>query len=452
MEEFRRKIDDKDLRSAKMLLDRWLTEFHPLRDKIDELIDLQQKEGERLKTDYEAAAMSSIALGFVILAIAVSAGAVIMLVFSRKIKREIGGEPAEVMAIAGRIADGDLTVKVNIQAGDTSSAMAAMRRMAENLERMITDIIVASQNLAQAVEQISSGNQNMSQRTSEQASSLEEIAATVEEATAAINQNCENATRASGLAEDSTRLAEEGGLLVTAAVTSINAINSAGVKIGNIVSAINEIAFQTNLLALNAAVEAARAGEQGRGFAVVAGEVRNLAQRAGNAAKEIGELIKDSLAKIDEGTGKVNRSGEALREIIASVNNVRQMVSEITASSNEQKQGISQINAAINDLDGVTQQNAALVEETASASEEMANQAKELLGMTERFRIRETAMMSARESNHKDVRIHASDGGNGRSDADGNGRRKPAAVSAGHAIERIDTGNLKPVQAREGFE
>ena len=185
---------------------------------------------------------------------------------------------------------------------------------------------MASQNLVRAVEEIASGNENLSQRTSEQASSLEEIAATVEETNASTKQNAGNANEANTLSETSSKLAIDGGHIVEKAVVSIGEINNSSKKISEIITMINEIAFQTNLLALNAAVEAARAGEQGRGFAVVAGEVRNLAQRSASAAKEIGALIKDSIGKIDEGTDLVNKSGEALKEIILSAKQVKDII------------------------------------------------------------------------------------------------------------------------------
>ena len=182
-------------------------------------------------------------------------------------------------------------------------------------------------------------------------------------------------------------MAVNGGGIVDEAVKSIGEINASSVRIADIISMINEIAFQTNLLALNAAVEAARAGDQGRGFAVVAGEVRNLAQRSGEAAKEIGVLIKDSVDKIGNGTELVNKSGEALREIIEAMKQVNDIVSEMAAATDEQRRGIEQINIAVTEMDNMTQQNAALVEETASASEEMSGQAQELLGMVQRFNV-----------------------------------------------------------------
>jgi len=288
---------------------------------------------------------------------------------------------------------------------DTSSSLAAMKKMVTGFEKMVADIVVGSQNLVQAIQEISAGNENLSQRTSEQASALEEVAATIEETSAAINQNAENAKQANDIAVNAVALAEDGGRVVGEAVSAINEINDASKRIEAIISVINEIAFQTNLLALNAAVEAARAGEQGRGFAVVAGEVRNLAQRSGSAAKEIGELIKTTVIKVDKGTALANKSGDALKEIIGSVKNVGRLVSEIHAASEEQKQGASQINTAIAELDSATQQNAGLVEETASASEEIANQAQDLLSTMERFKIRKDISQNSYDDHHKELHL-----------------------------------------------
>lgn len=301
--------------------------------------------------------------------------------------------------VANKLAEGDLTHRIDSRFESRNDEIGVLVKSINhannNLESMISSLSSATQNLYYAVEQISQGNQNLSQRTTEQASSLEEIASTIEETAATINQNSENAQHASKTSEASSHFAEKGGELVGSAVASINEINESSKKIEEIISLINEISFQTNLLALNAAVEAARAGEQGRGFAVVAGEVRNLAQRSANAAKEIGDLIRDSVEKIERGTEQANSSGEAITEIIRSVKNVTEMIAEISLASQEQKSGISQINTAIMELDSMTQQNAALVEQTASASEEMSSQALEVLNMVKIFKIN----LEARESN-----------------------------------------------------
>lgn len=294
------------------------------------------------------------------------------------------------VSFAEKISKGDFTERVNLVQQDEVGHLAnSLNTAADNLEKLIGKIIINTGALSSSVEEINSGNQNLSQRTAEQASSLEEIASTIEESTATTNRNYENALEADKLAKEAANLASDGGTLVNSAVVSINEIQESSKKMAEIINVINEIAFQTNLLALNAAVEAARAGEQGRGFAVVAGEVRNLAQRSGNAARDIGDLIKASVEKINSGTEQANKSGEALRQIVEAVNRVNYMISEIATASEEQKSGMDQINKAILQLDDMTQQNAALVEETASSSEEVTDRARELLTMVKAFKINE---------------------------------------------------------------
>ncbi len=285
-------------------------------------------------------------------------------------------------------AGGDLTIRFNDDSSDEMGQMSAIvNTFLSNFAGIIGEVQTAAQNLASAVEQIASGNHNLSQRTSAQASSLEEIAATMEETRSALVRNGENAAEVMDISAESQNQALEGGSLVSDAVASINEISNVSSRIGDIISVINEIAFQTNLLALNAAVEAARAGSQGRGFAVVAAEVRNLALRSAEAAKEISTLIGTSIDRIQDGTYKANRSGEALARIIDSVKGVNRAITDIVSAEKEQQQGIAQVNTAISELDAMTQQNAALVEETASASEELANQARELLSMVSRFKV-----------------------------------------------------------------
>ncbi len=384
-------------------------------------------------------------LGIIVIIIAI----VIAVFFSRTISNPLKYS----VQIASTIAQGDLTVDIKdeyLKRGDEIGSMSsAMNQMVLDLRSVISSIIVAAQNLSQAVQQIASGNENLSQRTSEQASSLEEIASTIEEATATINQNSENSQNASKMANDSLQLANEGGTVVNESVNSINDINQSSKKINEIITVINEIAFQTNLLALNAAVEAARAGEQGRGFAVVAGEVRNLAQRSGNAAKEIELLIKDSIDKVDRGTELANKSGEALQEIIKGISDVNKVIMEIAASSNEQKQGINQINIAITEMDQMTQNNASLVEETASASEEMANQAQELMGMVEKFKVKEGDSSSSQGMKHLSFM-----------DDKKGGQKKQGTTKTTVEKKQVKTGDAKPAEGdklkqemmNEGFE
>ena len=321
------------------------------------------------------------------LLIALIVGVVLAITFTRSITKPLMAVTAEI----NRTASGDLTVSledVYQRRGDELGEMARnVVQMSNDLSDVMRQIMSASGTVATGSEQISSGNQDLSQRVQEQASAIEETAATIEEMTSSIKQNAENANAANGLARQTSELAVEGGQVVDEAITAMGRVSESSRKINDIVDMVNEIAFQTNLLALNASVEAARAGEAGRGFAVVAGEVRNLAQRSADAAKEIQSLIKESVNRVDEGNDLVSRSGDTLKEIIDNVRRVADTVSEISAASQEQSSAIDQINIAVSQLDEVTQQNASLVEETAAASENMNAEAVGLQNLVVRFKV-----------------------------------------------------------------
>lgn len=380
--------------------------------KLDEVLQEVTDGNVKSAKDTSDGNMATADRAVLTMEITVSAAILIAILFGLFISMSIKRPIAKGLAFAQKIAAGDFTDRIDMDQKDELGQLGkALNTAADDLEQMVAGIIVSSQNLVQAIQEISAGNENLSQRTSEQASSLEEVASTIEETTASINQNAENAKNANDLAAKTSESAEEGGRVVYGAVDAINEINEASKKIEEIISVINDISFQTNLLALNAAVEAARAGEQGRGFAVVAGEVRNLAQRSGAAAKEIGTLIKSTIQKVDKGTNLANKSGEALKGIIIAVKNVGNLVSEINAASEEQKQGASQINIAISELDSMTQQNAGLVEETAAASEEIANQAQELLATMEKFKIRDQMRVQSQGAKHKDLHLHSAEKG-----------------------------------------
>ena len=294
----------------------------------------------------------------------------------------------DVIRVLGAMAQGDLTERIT---RDYGGSFAQLKDDVNTTEEKLTEVIKGIQEAAGAVtsgaNEITSGNADLSQRTEEQASSLEETASSMEEMTSAVRASADNATKASDESKSTADIAGKGGKVVQQAVTAMEEINKSSKQIADIIGVIDEIAFQTNLLALNAAVEAARAGEQGRGFAVVAGEVRNLAQRSAEAAREIKDLIRDSVEKVDDGTQLVNESGETLQQIVDAVTNVSTMIQDINSAAIEQTSGIEQVNTAISQMDEMTQQNAALVEEASAAGEAMSEQASRMSDMVGFFNI-----------------------------------------------------------------
>jgi methyl-accepting chemotaxis protein len=316
----------------------------------------------------------------------------------RSVERSIGGDPTDAVAVAQRIASGDLGTIVTVRAGAEASLMAAMQRMRDALAGIVGDVRAGTDLIATASREIASGNLDLSSRTEEQASSLEETAASMEELTSTVKNSAENAREASRLADSAAEVAGRGGEVVARVVDTMASINDSSSKIVDIIGVIDGIAFQTNILALNAAVEAARAGEQGRGFAVVASEVRNLAQRSATAAREIKALIGDSVARVDDGAKLVEEAGATMQEIVASVNKVSTMIGAISSATQEQGEGIEHINQAIAQMDQVTQQNASLVEEAAAASEAMQEQAAKLAQVVSVFRVETAAPAETRRS------------------------------------------------------
>ncbi|WP_459618370.1 methyl-accepting chemotaxis protein [Bordetella sp. 2513F-2] len=287
-----------------------------------------------------------------------------------------------------RIAGGDLTARVEVRnSNEIGQLFASLKRMQESLTRTVSTVRRGVEEINVGAREISAGNTDLSSRTEQQAASLEETAASMEELASTVKQNADNARQANQLAASASDVAERGGSAVSEVVSTMEGISASSRKISEIVSVIDGIAFQTNILALNAAVEAARAGEQGKGFAVVAGEVRSLAQRSAQAAKEIKQLIEDSVSKVGTGSQQVERAGATMQEIVASVKRVTDIMGEISAASEEQSSGIDQVNRAVSQMDEVTQQNAALVEEAAAAAGSLQEQAQRLAEAVSVFKI-----------------------------------------------------------------
>jgi methyl-accepting chemotaxis protein len=316
-----------------------------------------------------------------------SLGSVALVMIIRNVKRSLGGEPAYAATVAEAIADGDLSHDVTLGAGDSGSMLFAMQRMQHRLADTIQRIRGGTETITVAAEQIAAGNLDLSARTEQQASSLGETAASMEELTATVKQNADNARQANQMALTTSRIAGEGGEAVQQVVATMQSIASSSVRVVDIISVIESIAFQTNILALNAAVEAARAGEEGRGFAVVAGEVRNLAHRSSEAAREIKRLIEDSVERVENGKALVEKAGNTMQSLVHSVQHVTDIISEISTASEEQTRGIEQVNVAIAQMDQTTQQNAAMVEQAAAAAQSMQEQAQMLRDIVNVFRL-----------------------------------------------------------------
>ena len=356
--------------------------------EIKDLITLQQTINvESEKTTAEnTRAIKMVILSFVILATLIAM--VLGYLITRNLLKQLGGEPDYAAAIARQIAAGDLTVTIETHPDDQSSLLFALKHMNESLAALVEEVRSSTDSITSAALEVAEGNSDLSQRTEEQASSLQETASSMEELTSTVRQNAENAMQANQLAANASNVAMRGGQVVSEAVHTMASINTSSKRIVDIISVIEGIAFQTNILALNAAVEAARAGEQGKGFAVVASEVRNLAQRSAAAAKEIKSLIDDSVQNVDIGAKQVDQAGTTMNDIVAAVKRVTDIMSEIAAASKEQGAGIEQVNQAITQMDTVTQQNAALVEEAAAAAEAMQGQAGTLTEVVSKFKLK----------------------------------------------------------------
>ena len=306
----------------------------------------------------------------------------------RTLRLELGGEPATARQVLERVAAGDLVVDVPVAAGDDASLMAALKRTRDSLRRLVGNVGTAAQVIEQACGEIAAGNQDLSHRTESQASSLQQTASSMEELSSTVEHNAESARQATDLAAEASRIAKDGGAAVGQVVDTMRDISQQSQKISEITSVIDGIAFQTNILALNAAVEAARAGEQGRGFAVVAAEVRTLAQRSAQAAREIKAMITENVEKVSAGESQVDRAGQTMGQLVAQVQRVSALIGEISTATREQSGGIQQVGQAVTQLDQMTQQNAALVEESTAASESLRDQSQRLSELVRVFNVR----------------------------------------------------------------
>jgi methyl-accepting chemotaxis protein len=358
-------------------------------EALDQLGALEDKQNAQTQVDAEAQFVSARNFMLVLLGLAVAMGVAAAAVITRGLLKQLGGEPGYTSKIATSIAEGDLSIAIDTKSSDRGSLLSEMKQMRNSLVDIVSQVRRGTHTITTASREIAAGNVDLSSRTELQASSLEKTASAMEELTSTVKQNADNAREANQLAATASDVARKGGEVVSQVVGTMGEINSSASKIADIIGVIDGIAFQTNILALNAAVEAARAGEQGRGFAVVASEVRNLAQRSAAAAKEIKTLIGDSVEKIGRGSKLVGQAGVTMEEVVDSVKRVTDIMSDIAAASAEQSAGIEQVNLSIIEMDGMTQQNAALVEEAAAAFQSLQDQAAELQRVVSIFKLAE---------------------------------------------------------------
>jgi len=356
----------------------------PIGDVVNALVQVQLDVAAKEYEESEAEAAAVLWRNVILATIAVIGSALLAWALIRSIVTPL----AQAVKVAEAVAAGDLSQHIEVRSKDeTGQLLAALKRMNDGLVAIVSQVRSSSESIATGSTQIANGNADLSQRTEEQASNLQQTAASMEELTVTVKNNADTARAANQLAASASGVAAQGGEVVGQVVATMDQITQASNRIADIIGVIDGIAFQTNILALNAAVEAARAGEQGRGFAVVAGEVRSLAQRSAQAAKEIKTLIGDSVGKVEAGSQLAGDAGRTMGDIVSQVRRVTDLIGEITAASDEQSQGINQIGDAVAQLDQVTQQNAALVEESAAAAESLKQQAAKMNEVVSAFRL-----------------------------------------------------------------
>ena len=327
--------------------------------------------------------------GLALLAVAAAAG--LLWVMVRTLRQELGGDPADARAALRRVAEGDLSDDQWLS--KPLGLMAELQRMRQSLRELVQQVQAASAEMLHASSEIAQGNADLSMRTESQASALEETAASMEQLNVTVRQNADSAQTANHLAHSASDVAQQGGAVVERVVDTMKGISASSHRIADIINVIDSIAFQTNILALNAAVEAARAGEQGRGFAVVASEVRALAKRSADAAKEIKDLITTSLERVESGSTLADQAGGTMQDMVGAIRRVTDIMEEISAASREQSAGVAQVGEAITQMDQATQQNAALVEESAAAAQGLRHQAESLLQAVSRFQLERGAAL-----------------------------------------------------------
>ncbi len=361
---------------------------------LTKLINYEESRIASTTAEMVGASSQKVLIICVLALLALAVGVVSMMVVSRSITGELGGEPVAVRRVLLALRDGDLTVSVPVRAGDTTSIMASLSDVRTRLHGLVSVVRRNVDSVASAGAEIAAGNQQLGAQSELSASSIEETAASMDHITSSVKQASDSAQQANHLASIAAKTAEGGGVVMSDVVETMNEINVSSQKISDIIGVIDGIAFQTNILALNAAVEAARAGEQGRGFAVVASEVRSLAQRSANAAKEIKSLITDSVERVQKGSELVNRAGQAVDEVVRSIRQVSDIVGEISAASREQSDSVMQVGSAVKQLDTATQQNASMVEGMIVATRSLQQQAEDLRRSVATFNLGGVASVS----------------------------------------------------------